>query len=100
MVVVDPGVVLESSGAEGFRWPFAFSGVGDFTLVSPGPAVAGLSPFGPDGSTAGDLSECASGFVEGARMPVSDAGLDEDMEFTWSVFSKLLPRALFFVRLR
>jgi hypothetical protein len=47
-----PGVVLASSGAEGLRWPAAFSGVEDLTLVFPGPAVAGLSPRGPEGSTA------------------------------------------------
>jgi hypothetical protein len=47
-----PGVVLASSGAEGLMWPKRFSGVLDWTLVGPGPAVAGLSPFGPEGSTA------------------------------------------------
>jgi hypothetical protein len=31
--------------------PAAFSGVLDLTFVGPGPAVAGLSPLGPDGST-------------------------------------------------
>src|SRR5271170_6897977 len=47
-----PGVVLASSGAEGLRWPRLFSGVLDLTAVFPGPAVAGLSPSGPDGVTA------------------------------------------------
>jgi hypothetical protein len=44
-----PGVVLASSGAEGLMWPRRFSGVDDWTFVGPGPAVAGLSPFGPEG---------------------------------------------------
>ncbi len=39
--VVVPGVVLESSGADGLRWPFAFSGVVELTPVLPGPAVEG-----------------------------------------------------------
>jgi len=51
-VLVVPGVVLASSGAEGLMWPKRFSGVLDFTFVGPGPAVAGLSPFGPEGWTA------------------------------------------------
>src|SRR3954462_6802661 len=45
-----PGVALLSSG-EGLMWPSAFSGVLDRTEVGPGPAVAGLSPRGPEGST-------------------------------------------------
>ncbi len=43
-----PGVVLESSGEDGFRWPELFSGVPDWTPVFPGPAVAGLSPRYPE----------------------------------------------------
>lgn len=44
-----PGVVLESSGADGLMWPNRFSGVPDWTFEGPGPAVAGLSPFEPEG---------------------------------------------------
>ena len=44
-----PGVVLESSGADGLMWPNRFSGVPDWILEGPGPAVAGLSPFEPEG---------------------------------------------------
>lgn len=40
---------LTSSG-EGLMWPAAFSGVPERTTVGPGPAVAGLSPRGPEGS--------------------------------------------------
>jgi hypothetical protein len=46
---VVPGVVLASSGAEGLIRPRRFSGVFECTLVGPGPAVAGLSPLGPEG---------------------------------------------------
>src|ERR1700678_702741 len=49
---VVPGVVFTSSGAEGLIRPRRFSGVLDCTLVGPGPAVAGLSPSGPEGCTA------------------------------------------------
>ena len=52
LVEVVPGVVFESSGAEGFSRPSAFSGVLEWTAVGPGPAVAGLSPLWPEGSTA------------------------------------------------
>ncbi len=45
---VVPGVVFESSGAEGFSLPGLFSGVFELTLVGPGPAVDGLSPRGPE----------------------------------------------------
>lgn len=55
-----PGVTLASSGAEGLMCPNLFSGVLDLTFVGPGPAVEGLSPLGPEGSTAcwisGDFS--------------------------------------------
>lgn len=44
-------MVLESSGAEGLRWPALFSGVEDCTAVFPGPAVEGLPPLLPEGST-------------------------------------------------
>jgi hypothetical protein len=60
---VVPGVVLASSGAEGLRWPRLFSGVFELTAVFPGPAVAGLSPRGPDGVTAASFSDCAVFFV-------------------------------------
>jgi hypothetical protein len=53
-----PGVVLASSGAEGLMRPRRFSGVLDRTFVGPGPAVAGLSPFGPEGSTACEEFSC------------------------------------------
>ena len=49
---VVPGVVLASSGAEGFSRPVAFSGVFELTPVGPGPAVDGLSAFGPEGCVA------------------------------------------------
>jgi hypothetical protein len=48
---VEPGVELVSSG-EGWMCPSAFSGVLERTEVGPGPAVDGLSPPGPEGSTA------------------------------------------------
>jgi len=48
---VVPGVALLSSG-EGWMCPSAFSGVLERTEVGPGPAVPGLSPLGPEGSTA------------------------------------------------
>ena len=57
--LVVPGVVLASSGDEGLMWPSRFSGVFDWTFVGPGPAVAGLSPLGPEGCTA--WSELAGG---------------------------------------
>ena len=44
-----PGVVL-GPPAEGLMCPRRSSGVLDRTLVGPGPAVEGLSPFGPEGS--------------------------------------------------
>jgi len=56
---VVPGVTLLSSG-EGWMRPSAFSGVLDRTEVGPGPAVEGLSPRGPEGST-----ECS--FASGDR---------------------------------
>jgi len=60
---VDPGVVFESSGAEGLRWPRLFSGVLEVTAVLPGPAVPGLSPSGPEGVAAAFLSDCAVFFA-------------------------------------
>ena len=55
---VDPGVVPVSPGAAGSISPALFSGVLDFTFVCPGPAVAGLSPFGPEGVTFASRSCC------------------------------------------
>lgn len=46
-----PGVMLASSGEDGLRCPALFSGVLDRTAVFPGPAVEGLPPCGPEGST-------------------------------------------------
>lgn len=43
--------MLASSGAEGLRWPALFSGVFERTAVFPGPAVEGLPPGVPEGST-------------------------------------------------
>jgi hypothetical protein len=64
-----PGVVLASSGAEGFKCPKAFSGVLERTPVCPGPAVPGLSPLGPEGSTA--ASSGVGGRVAGGVFFVS-----------------------------
>jgi len=61
---VVPGVVFESSGAEGLRWPSRFSGVEDFTSVLPWPAVEGLSPLGPEGSAAACFSSGLGEFAE------------------------------------
>ena len=43
------GGVIASLGADGLIWPAAFSGVSLTTWVFPEPAVAGVSPFGPEG---------------------------------------------------
>ncbi len=66
---VVPGVVFESSGAEGLISPFSFSGVVETTFVGPGPAVAGLSPFGPEGCAAPPLLSCSSLIVTLPALP-------------------------------
>ena len=82
---------MESSGAEGLRWPALFSGVEDLTPVFPGPAVAGFPPVDPEGWTAAWF-----GVGDGCALLFSSSFLSEDIAHLvrgWSLTGRSqLPR--------
>lgn len=72
---VVPGVVPVFPGAAGLIFPPLFSGVADRMPMFPGPAVAGLSPRGPEGSALALCSACSTLIVSSSIHQLRKVGL-------------------------